>query len=134
MPLDPKIQRNELPESTWVYRRVLTFGFAISFLLVTLLASVFIARLGMAHPAAASTAIRSLTDVIVALAVVTGLLLTYYLVAPSGEQVAKMFATLAALKSGINLGGLLPRDDKPDPTPEVTADPAGPKNDGGQPL
>lgn len=80
--LDPQ---DPLPESNWLYRRWFNFGTQAVLLLILAGASVL-------HEAA-------IAAWIVVAIICNGI---FYTVAPSGEQVAKMLASVSAMKAGVN--------------------------------
>lgn len=107
-----------LPESTWFYRRVLMFGFSTLLVGAFLWVTVLVSKMAFANPASTAEAIKSLTSLVIALSWLVGMLMVLYLVAPSGEQIAKMAAMVAALKAGgvsFDAPEPAPQDDPQDP-------------------
>jgi uncharacterized BrkB/YihY/UPF0761 family membrane protein len=94
------LTHDAFPESRWIYRRVLMFGFSILLAIAFSWVTILIGRIGIANHEASTAAIQHLTQIVLALTWLNGLLLVLYLVAPSGEQIAKMVAMVAALKTG----------------------------------
>ena len=95
----PDLQ-DPLPESKWFYRRVLMFGFATFMVVFWSGVTLVIARLAYHNRISSDTAIKALSGMSVTLAWIVGLLMVLYLIAPSGEQIAKMTASVASLKHG----------------------------------
>lgn len=82
--VDPQ---DPLPEPSWLWRRIYVFVVSIVFLALITLAAHSLAELSEAQP---ETGIRALLKVIKWLIVALVIVLTYYLVAPSAEQIVKM--------------------------------------------
>jgi hypothetical protein len=93
--LDPQ---DPIPESNWIPRRLLIASGVIIGSAGIAYVLFLIGQLGKAKPLEAIEALVSVAHWILALMVIDRIL---YLVAPSAEQVTKMFATLSAWKNGI---------------------------------
>jgi hypothetical protein len=93
--------QDPLPESNWLWRRVLVFATVLGVSAFVWWASLVVARLGGAEPAAAIAGLVTIVGWLVLLVVVN---LVLYLIAPSGEQVAKMAAMVAAMREGVSFG------------------------------
>lgn len=89
--------QDPLPESNWFWRRLLAFGMVIFFAWQLHLSGNRMARAADANHAA--DVLLSYSKWIIVAWLVTTML---YMIAPSGEQVVKMLATLSAWKSGIS--------------------------------
>lgn len=94
--------QDPLPEASWLWRRVFTFV-AMS----VLLGFVYF---GMTHLAATAlqsptAGIEALKDVIRYLLLFAWLLATYYLLAPSAEQLVKLVQVSSLLKDGVKIAG-----------------------------
>lgn len=100
--LDPQ---DPLPESKWLFRRILMFGFATLFVAAIVWTTILIGKIAFNQPDASVEAIKQLTKIVLALGFINGLLMVLYLVAPSGEQVAKMLAMAAAMRDGVSFNG-----------------------------
>jgi hypothetical protein len=108
--------QDPLPESNWLWRRVLTFvAIVFIFALMTGLGYAVhrivggvIERIdGMSAPAVADITIRALGVIERMFGWMYWSLLvvvTYYMVAPSAEQIAKMISAVALLKGGVQTG------------------------------
>lgn len=92
MVADPQ---DPLPESNWLWRRMLSFGIVIFIAVELHLAGNRIARVGGEHSA---DALLALSKWLIAAWLITVLL---YMIAPSAEQVVKMLAMLSAWKNNI---------------------------------
>lgn len=101
-PATPVDIQDPLPESSWLWRRVFTFvvtGVVLWFLWGA------IDRLGdvaMITPHLGVPALLSLCKWIIALTI---LMTTYYLIAPSAEQVVKMFKIASMFRNGVQVAG-----------------------------
>lgn len=82
--IDPQ---DPLPEPTWLWRRLYVFAVSIAFLALISLAAHSLSQIAALHP---ETGIRALLEVIKWLIAALVCVLTYYLVAPSAEQIVKM--------------------------------------------
>ena len=92
--------QDPLPESNWLWRRVFTFittGVILAFLWFTLEDLAAVAVLSPVE------GIGALLKISRSLLTFSGLIITYYLIAPSAEQVIKMFKTAALLRSGVQI-------------------------------
>lgn len=88
--------QDPLPESNWLWRRLLTFGIVIFIAWQLHLAGTRIARVGGEH---SQDVLLTLSKWLIVAWLISVLL---YMIAPSAEQVAKMLATLSAWRSGIS--------------------------------
>ena len=90
--------QDPLPESKWIWRRILTF-FWSSFAAMVISAAVrIIARLGERAPEAA---IDGLVAIVTAVLIFSGVVVMLYLVAPSAEQLGKIGQMISAMKAGV---------------------------------
>jgi hypothetical protein len=90
--------QDPLPESKWLWRRLLTFGIVIFGAWQMHLAGNRLARFGEHQPV---EAIRAMLNLVHWQSVSMWIVLLLYMIAPSAEQLAKIIATLSALKSGV---------------------------------
>lgn len=92
--------QDPLPESNWLWRRVYTFavtGIILFFMWGGL------DRIGKVAVVAPAQGIPALLSISKWLVVLCWFSITYYLLAPSAEQVTKMFKTATLLRSGVQL-------------------------------
>jgi hypothetical protein len=83
-----------LPETSWFWRRVFSYGFAVASLALVGWAMITLRDLN--QPDLLYSLARYLLGVHV-------LVVTYYMVAPSAEQVVRTIKTASILKHGINV-------------------------------
>lgn len=94
--------QDPLPESNWLWRRV--FVFAVTACVMWMVWGA-ITRLGasaMLRPELGVTALLTLCKWLLSM---LGLVITYYMIAPSAEQIVKMMKTAALLRSGVQVAG-----------------------------
>lgn len=94
--VDPQ---DPLPESNWLYRRLLQATGVFLFFLFMLMTLIMIGRLGIN---AQQPAIKGLVALGIALIVWRAIGDMLYLIAPSAEQITKWFATVSAWKGGVS--------------------------------
>lgn len=97
----PDIQ-DPLPESNWMWRRVFTFCVTAAVLWMLWGA---ITRLGTASLSTPQQGISALLTLCKWMIAYNILMVTYYMVAPSAEQMTKMLKTASLLKSGVQFAG-----------------------------
>lgn len=90
--------QDPMPEGRWLFRRILTFAITAVVLAILCYIARAVHDLGATQPAAALDALYGMFRLMVWL---LGLVLTYYLVAPSAEQITKLVQVGAALRSGV---------------------------------
>jgi len=83
--------QDPLPESTFFYRRI--FSYAVSVVILALLGYII-------HRMNDAAQLRMVASY---LCVLLFCVITYYMIAPSGEQVVKMFQTAKMTISGVNI-------------------------------
>lgn len=119
--LAPKEQpvdlQDPLPESNWFWRRVFTFLATASVIVMLFFLGYALNRLtdgivnridNMTAETVATIAIASLkaiTEMFRLMFWVLIVVVTYYMVAPSAEQITKMVKTAALLKGGVQIAG-----------------------------
>lgn len=94
--------QDPLPESNWLWRRV--FVFTVTACVMWMMEGA-ISRLGasaMLRPELGIPALLSLCQWLLSM---FGLVVTYYMIAPSAEQIVKMMKTAALLRSGVQVAG-----------------------------
>lgn len=106
-----------MAEHNWTKRRRLVFGFAIFFCVFFFLVAALIMRLAVIYPTATPVAINVLGGLCMYLSVLGGLISTYYMVAPTGENLAAIAGAVSAAKSGMSLSV----GPGPDPVMSMTA-------------
>lgn len=97
----PDIQ-DPLPESNWFWRRVFVFGVTAAILWMVWGA---ITRLGASAMLQPERGIPALLSLCKSLIWVVVILVTYYMVAPSAEQIVKMMKTATLLRHGVQFAG-----------------------------
>lgn len=98
----PVVDHDPLPEASWLWRRVFTFCVTTAVLWMVWGA---ITRLGSTAVLAPAIGIPALLSLCRYLLLLATLLITYYMVAPSAEQIVKMFQVAAMLKGGVQFAG-----------------------------
>lgn len=94
--------QDPLPESNWVWRRVFVFAVTAAVLWMTWKGIDRLGAVAMVEPTRGVPALLSLCK---SLLFLTMLMATYYMVAPSAEQIVKMMKTAALLRSGVQVAG-----------------------------
>jgi len=94
--------QDPLPESSWFWRRVFVFGVTIAVLWMLWGAITQLANVALVEPKLGVPALLTLCKWIIAF---TGMMVTYYMVAPSAEQLTKMIKTASLLKAGVQVSG-----------------------------
>lgn len=92
--------QDPLPESNWFWRRVFTF--AVTAVILFFMWGL-VDRIGKVAVVAPSDGIPALLSVSKWMIVLCWFAITYYLLAPSAEQVTKMFKTATLLRSGVQM-------------------------------
>lgn len=87
-----------LPESKWVWRRAFTFSLTAALLFG---AYVSVGLIGQSATAGSETAIRGLVSITRISLGLIGLLILFYMLAPSAEQLTKLVQTGLALRNGV---------------------------------
>lgn len=98
----PTDLQDPLPESSWFWRRVFVFSVTAAVLWMLWGAITQLANVALVEPRLGVPALLSLCKWIIAF---TGMMVTYYMVAPSAEQLTKMVKTASLLKSGVQVAG-----------------------------
>ena len=117
--------QDPLPESNWTWRRVFVFVVMLILLFFVWGAVDRLGKVAVLEPARGIPALVSVTKSILFLALV---LATYYLLAPSAEQLTRLVKTASLLKGGVSVGGKQkprPPVAAPAPKPEVTSKESG---------
>jgi hypothetical protein len=108
--------QDPLPEASWLWRRVFTFvclglAFGLTIGLAVALNRIVGNVVGRIDTMSAVNvaqitvvAIQAMLDMFKMMFYVTMLVITYYMVAPSAEQIVKVIQTAGLLKSGVQIG------------------------------
>lgn len=99
---EPVDIQDPLPESSWLWRRVFVFVVTAVVLWFLWGAMDRLGNVAMIDPRLGVPALLSLCKWIISLTI---LMSTYYLIAPSAEQVVKMFKIASMLRSGVQIAG-----------------------------
>lgn len=91
--------QDPLPEARWVWRRVFTYGLSIALIVSAFVGVDFIGKVALAG---SETAIAGLVAITKGSLWLLAMLILFYLLAPSAEQLTKLIQTGAALRSGVN--------------------------------
>lgn len=94
--------QDPLPESSWLWRRVFVFATTAAVFWMLWGAIDRLAAVALAAPTLGVPALLSLCKWILGF---SGLMATYYMVAPSAEQIVKLLKTAALLRSGVQVAG-----------------------------
>lgn len=94
--------QDPLPESSWFWRRVFVFGVTIAVLWMLWGAITQLANVALVEPRLGVPALLTLCKWIIGF---TGMMVTYYMIAPSAEQLTKMVKTVSLLKAGVQVSG-----------------------------
>lgn len=94
--------QDPLPESNWLWRRV--FVFAVTACVLWMVWGA-ITRLGASAMLRPELGVPALLDLCKWLLSMLGIIITYYMIAPSAEQMVKMLKTAALLRSGVQIAG-----------------------------
>lgn len=94
--------QDPLPESSWFWRRVFVFTTTAAVLWMLWGA---IDRLGTVAVSAPHLGVPALLSLCKWILGFSGMMATYYMVAPSAEQIVKMLKTAALLRSGVQVAG-----------------------------
>lgn len=114
--------QDPLPESNWLWRRIFVF-----FVLAALLAGAWfkVDVIGQVALGGNTDAILGLIELIKWALALSGILMLFYLVSPSAEQVVKMLATVQAWKGGVSTTSAA-RSTAPDGSTAAASTSAGP--------
>lgn len=94
--------QDPLPEASWLWRRVFVFATTAAVFWMLWGAIDRLAAVALAAPTLGVPALLSLCKWIIGF---SGLMATYYMVAPSAEQIVKLLKTAALLRSGVQVAG-----------------------------
>lgn len=94
----PTVDHDPLPEASWFWRRIFTFAVTAAILWMVWGA---ITRLGTTAVMAPTIGIPALLSLCKSLLYFTFAMVTYYMVAPSAEQIVKMVQVAGMLKGGV---------------------------------
>ena len=94
--------QDPLPEASWLWRRVFVFATTAAVFWMLWAAIDRLAAVALAAPHLGVPALLSLCKWIIGF---SGMMATYYMVAPSAEQIVKMLKTAALLRSGVQVAG-----------------------------
>lgn len=100
--------QDPLPESNWFWRRVFTFA-AVSATFGFMFYAMYL--MGRVAEKAPRTSIPALLEIVNDLIWMQGLLFTFYLIAPSAEQVVKMIQTAGLLRRGVQFASRSVQED-----------------------
>lgn len=124
--------QDPLPESNWLWRRVFCFAVTAVLLFFMWGAVDRIGKVASALPAAGIPALVTFSKWTISFA---GLVVTYYLLAPSAEQMTKMLKTASLLKSGVQMASrAVHRPGKTETTTTVGKPPVAPPPPEGPPV
>lgn len=98
-PVESALQ-DPLPESNWLWRRIFSFAVTVCCLLMLWRGLERMAAVAVLDP---ERGIPALSDFSFWLLCVLSLVVTYYMVAPSAEQITKMAKTATLLRSGVQI-------------------------------
>jgi hypothetical protein len=101
-PTTPTDLQDPLPESSWLWRRVFVFSVTTAVLWMLWGAITQLGNVALVEPRLGVPALLSLCKWIIGM---TALMATYYMVAPSAEQIVKMMKTATLLRSGVQVSG-----------------------------
>lgn len=101
--------QDPLPESNWFWRRVFVFVVTTAVLWMVWGA---IDRLGTVAALRPEIGVKALLSLCKWLLAMVALMATYYMIAPSAEQVVKMMKTATLLRSGVQIAGRQATDGK----------------------
>jgi hypothetical protein len=94
--------QDPLPEASWLWRRVFTFSVTAAVLYMLWITIDRLAGVALSAPSLGVPALLSLCKWIIGF---TAMNVTYYMVAPSAEQIVKMMKTASLLRSGLQIHG-----------------------------
>lgn len=125
--------QDPLPESSWFWRRVFVFTVTAAVLWMLWGAITQLGNVALVEPRSGVPALLSLCKWIIGM---TALMATYYMVAPSAEQLTKIVKTASLLQAGVQVAGK--RVETPDGQKEeaktVGLPPAPPIPGAGEPI
>lgn len=101
-PSVPSDLQDPLPESSWFWRRVFVFVVTGAVLWMLWGAITQLANVALVEPRLGVPALLTLCKWIIGF---TGMMVTYYMVAPSAEQLTKMVKVASLLKAGVQVAG-----------------------------
>lgn len=94
--------QDPLPESSWLWRRIFVFSTTAAVLFMLWGAIDRLAAVALSAPQLGVPALLSLCKWIIGF---SGMMATYYMVAPSAEQITKMIKTASLLRGGVQVAG-----------------------------
>lgn len=94
--------QDPLPESNWFWRRVFVFAVTAAVLWMLWGGITRLSQVAATSPERGIEALLTLCKWMIAYNI---LMVTYYMVAPSAEQITKMVKTAALLRSGVQVAG-----------------------------
>lgn len=94
--------QDPLPESNWLWRRVFVFFVTAAVLWMVWGAITRLGASAMLEPTLGVPALLTLCKWLLGL---TAIMATYYMIAPSAEQMTKMIKTATLLRSGVQVAG-----------------------------
>lgn len=94
--------QDPLPESSWLWRRIFVYAVTAAVLWMLWGAIIQLGNVALVEPRLGVPALLSLCKWIIGM---TALMATYYMVAPSAEQIVKMLKTAALLRGGVQVAG-----------------------------
>lgn len=101
-PSIPTDLQDPLPESSWFWRRVFVYAVTIAVLWMLWGAITQLGNVALVEPKLGVPALLTLCKWIIGF---TGMMVTYYMIAPSAEQLTKMVKTVSLLKAGVQVSG-----------------------------
>lgn len=99
-PLSPLDAQDPLPEANWLWRRVFVFLVTCAILWMVWGGIDRLAASAMLRPEQGIPALLTAVKWLIAMA---GIMVTYYMIAPSAEQIVKMLQTAGLLKAGVQI-------------------------------
>ena len=94
--------QDPLPESNWFWRRTFIFLVLASLLAGAWFKVDIVGQVALRNGQTSPDAILGLISIIKWALALSGILMLFYLVSPSAEQVVKMLATLSAWRAGVS--------------------------------
>jgi hypothetical protein len=95
-PPDPQ---DPLPESNWLYRRLFIFGFSIVAMVFMWRRGEYVQSLGTANPV---IVIQAQYDMFQWMMYYSILLIIFYMVAPSAEELIRIIQTARSIRTGVS--------------------------------
>lgn len=94
--------QDPLPESSWLWRRLFVYVVTTAVLWMLWGAITQLGNVALVEPKLGVPALLTLCKWIIGF---TGMMVTYYMIAPSAEQLTKMVKTVSLLKAGVQVAG-----------------------------